>query len=1086
MRRAFFSGAVQDHYGYSNPLKLGRGDLENYTLKGDSVEGSIATALWDFYDDTPSEAGDDLNLDLSQIVSVITNYDPNTGPLGNWPIGADHPWNIQDFFYGFAYSNAYSPDVGYMWKILDERDITIPDSDIPVNPTGYTSSHGAFIGNQDHTITVNFTGAYDLTSGIEWYYYIWDNSPDTVMSSRELDYSVARTPNIENFWADDGYWYLHVYVKDNAGNKPGEHFHAGPFLVGETQLLEIDGSYTNWLSEIFTKSTSQVTLQISTYKGKHYTNPAYQIIGPFGDGETVDYTEPFSLQTLGDGLFEIKISGSETEFPDKSELGTIPINIDDTAPTLQLQVGIPNWSTDPVYVTRNTEFSVVSTDAGSGVAEISYRIVNGVDTGWVSYANPFYLLTQPDGLYTVHYRASDNLGNSAESSILVYLDNSAPVIDIIIGDPKTESIETIVEEITSFSITADDMEGSGVEITEYCVIQGEFLTDWEKYDGPFTLPSFGDGAYKVKYRSKDVLGNSWIVEVSVVTSLPPIADANGPYTMYEGDPLNAQLTLYATGSYDPDPDGKIVLYEWDLDGDGVFGKSATDSETVIPSLFTNYYENLPDGVYDVNLRVTDTDGMTDISYTTVEMRASTEQKIVISAYHNWYSASPTWDHWGGYSHNPDVVTTNGYRDIASVHYPIIGPYNSNNKEVIDYHIDIAKKNGIDSFAVDWMGPGNYIDESIDLLLEVAEKYEFKIALQYEARTNFDWVSHENRETELQAVQNDLQYVLEKYSQHNSYLHLNNKPVVCIFGIGYIEPEEWNAIFEDLSIQGYDATFIGDMSDTRYYTAFDGLYNAINPYNPLEAVNQHLESYIDGNPGKFYGSCLWPGYDDTGVVAWDGDIQIYSREDGQRYEDQWNTVMEFSPTFVMIMSFNNWNVGAEIEPSLEDGFTYLQLTSKYASRFTGNTNEGGFSIPNVHLSHDLNERYTVGQNTVIELGFSWFNDEPFFGEIKINDNYMETSKGGILRLPVSSESVGTDSIEVGNIRVNGVEFGSNFDDVEIIWDSARPTPEPSPSPSPSASPKPESPGGIPGFPMESIVFGIMLVSIMMWIMMRKRL
>jgi len=142
--------------------------------------------------------------------------------------------------------------------------------------------------------------------------------------------------------------------------------------------------------------------------------------------------------------------------------------------------------------------------------------------------------------------------------------------------------------------------------------------------------------------------------------------------------------------------------------------------------------------------------------------------------------------------------------------------------------------------------------------------------------------------------------------------------------------------------------------------------------------------------------------------------------------------------------------------------------------------------NVHLSHDLNERYTVGQNTVIELGFSWFNDEPFFGEIKINDNYMETSKGGILRLPVSSESVGTDSIEVGNIRVNGVEFGSNFDDVEIIWDSARPTPEPSPSPSPSASPKPESPGGIPGFPMESIVFGIMLVSIMMWIMMRKRL
>ncbi|MFH1392090.1 MAG: PKD domain-containing protein, partial [bacterium] len=82
----------------------------------------------------------------------------------------------------------------------------------------------------------------------------------------------------------------------------------------------------------------------------------------------------------------------------------------------------------------------------------------------------------------------------------------------------------------------------------------------------------------------------------------PIADAGGPYEGNEGSPINFD------GSNSTDPDGNIVLYEWDLDGDGQYD----DATGVNPQYTWN-----DDYSGNIGLNVTDNDGLTDTDSTTV-------------------------------------------------------------------------------------------------------------------------------------------------------------------------------------------------------------------------------------------------------------------------------------------------------------------------------------------------------------------------------------------------------------------------------------------------------------------------------------
>jgi hypothetical protein len=104
---------------------------------------------------------------------------------------------------------------------------------------------------------------------------------------------------------------------------------------------------------------------------------------------------------------------------------------------------------------------------------------------------------------------------------------------------------------------------------------------------------------------------------------PPVADADGPYTIAEG----SSLTLNASGSSDPDND--TLEYKWDLDYDGLY-----DDETgVYPTIdwSTLVLMGINDnGTYSIGLEVSDgkeTD--TDVTTVTVNNVAPSITALIV-------------------------------------------------------------------------------------------------------------------------------------------------------------------------------------------------------------------------------------------------------------------------------------------------------------------------------------------------------------------------------------------------------------------------------------------------------------------------
>ena len=63
--------------------------------------------------------------------------------------------------------------------------------------------------------------------------------------------------------------------------------------------------------------------------------------------------------------------------------------------------------------------------------------------------------------------------------------------------------------------------------------------------------------------------------------------------------------------------------------------------------------------------------------------------------------------------DPERSDPTGRREIASHYYPLIGPYDSADPDVLEYHTLLMKVAGIDGVVADWYGSEDFNDYALD-------------------------------------------------------------------------------------------------------------------------------------------------------------------------------------------------------------------------------------------------------------------------------------------------------------------------------------------------------------------------------------
>lgn len=321
------------------------------------------------------------------------------------------------------------------------------------------------------------------------------------------------------------------------------------------------------------------------------------------------------------------------------------------------------------------------------------------------------------------------------------------------------------------------------------------------------------------------------------------------------------------------------------------------------------------------------------------------------------------------AHKPDNVYPDGKRDIAGVYYPSVGLYDALDPDYMEYRAQLFKMCYIDTASF-YTVPNDDLKGAItSVLVPTFKKYGLTACLRLSSSTYSALGLDEAAWKKM--FFDDIEEYISLFGDIN--LRVDKRPVVTVFnsaGISADDVREWKKKFaaEDTPfvMRWLVNTFNADQAG-----AYDGMYdwvsvssnrngylfpNTVAPYKAYSTAQfakyhhildlKRANDILDSGTCDYYAMSVSPGFDDTAVWGWGSSPSVNERgENGDVYEFKWKYAADSSYPMITIPTWDDWGEGSGIEPTLEYGNEYLELTREYAAKYFGvEPNDANLNLP----------------------------------------------------------------------------------------------------------------------------------------------
>ncbi|MCK4971649.1 MAG: PKD domain-containing protein, partial [Thermoplasmata archaeon] len=331
------------------------------------------------------------------------------------------------------------------------------------------------------------------------------------------------------------------------------------------------------------------------------------------DGEVVRYDWDFE----GDGVFDWNSPEVRSVNHTYSELGiftavlkatddqgavgvaTLTVEVRNLAPHIDQR---NRWSTNVPQVS----LSITAEDPDGEIVLYTWDMGDG--SALVNTTVPSVTHTYPDHdrYYQVRVEVLDNDGSTSTTTFIVEVSRPDPFeLHKVDAGPD---VETVVGRPVQFHVNVTD--GTEAIVHYYWDLDGDTTTDADGRTQTYIYSR--EGTYSVTVSVVDEWGIA-VNDTLVVTVLSEENEAPVPVPSVEQWVRPGRNLHFSEVSYDPD--GRIVLYQWDFDGDGKFDHADPDDGNV-----THLY--VEEGMYVAVLQVTDNRG--EVASTSVTIKVNTD------------------------------------------------------------------------------------------------------------------------------------------------------------------------------------------------------------------------------------------------------------------------------------------------------------------------------------------------------------------------------------------------------------------------------------------------------------------------------